>query len=384
MNLDSTQHPQYFVPDKEWDMDENLSKMELSVTVIVDADTAGKNAMDNDDEKAPPAVDRMTSHTPTESAAQDVDMSTPPVVARKSKRSLTHEISEDETLYLQRMAGLPQPNAARTNNDGIPIEMELQAQETDGLPEKFWDYCEEWTPRFEGVQQYLLQGFLRPQFEELCLKVIKDALVTKMDNIMDRSNLRPCLALIAILPFVCYHSRRSPEKLTDLPLLLLRLQKILSGTSKKWDYQLEEFAKGGALIEEDLLLKKICPIFVEQFFNPYAKIIANYLNGLLESPGMEHYYPTIYRITRYLLEYGIDFLLCFETIIVKAHKVVSGGTISQDVSDAATELVKIAIEHVKSNKGQRFSYDFIDVSPFPEAGLKFIFVYVFIFRIAKK
>ncbi|ETO04834.1 hypothetical protein RFI_32562, partial [Reticulomyxa filosa] len=36
-------------------------------------------------------------------------------------------------------------------------EMEMEEAERDGLPEKFWNYFEEWIPRFECFQQYLLQ-----------------------------------------------------------------------------------------------------------------------------------------------------------------------------------------------------------------------------------
>ncbi|ETO02103.1 hypothetical protein RFI_35333, partial [Reticulomyxa filosa] len=58
--------------------------------------------------------------------------------------------------------------------------------------------------------------------QELGFKMIEDALITKMDNIMDRTNLRPLLALIAIMTYICYNSRHSPEKLTDLPRLFRR------------------------------------------------------------------------------------------------------------------------------------------------------------------
>ncbi|ETO02238.1 hypothetical protein RFI_35198 [Reticulomyxa filosa] len=52
--------------------------------------------------------------------------------------------------------------------------------------------------------------------------MIKDALITKMDDIMDRTNLRPLMALIAIMTYICYNSRHSPEKLTDLQRLFRR------------------------------------------------------------------------------------------------------------------------------------------------------------------
>ncbi|ETO28249.1 hypothetical protein RFI_08876, partial [Reticulomyxa filosa] len=213
-------------------------------------------------------------------------------------------------------------------------------------------------------------GFLRPQHEELCFKMVKDALITKMDNIMDRTNLRPLLALIAVMPYICYHSRHSPEKLTDLPRLFRRLAETLDVVSKKLSHKFRDYVKSRSAIDEDSFLRDMCPLIVENFFDSYAKVAANYFEGLLESPGMEHYHATIFKICRYFLEHGANFLLCFEKIIAKAHKAVSGGKIPRDVSDTATDLVRTAIEHVKSNKEQDSPDDFIDVSPFPEAGLK--------------
>ncbi|ETO35682.1 hypothetical protein RFI_01379, partial [Reticulomyxa filosa] len=255
----------------------------------------------------------------------------------------------------------------------IEMEMELQA-ERNGLPPKFWSYCEEWNPRFEGVQQYLLQGFLKTQHEDMCFKIIKDALIVKMDNIMDRTNLRPLFALIAVLPYLCYHSRHSPQKLASMTTLFRRLKDALAPFSKKLSHKLQEHipSKGTPIIkDEEAFLKDISPILVEYFFDSYAKVIANFFEGLLESPGMERYHAIIFKITRYLLEYGASFLLCFEKIIAKAHKVVSGGILSRNLSDNATDLVKVAIEHIKSNKDQKSPHNLIDVSPFPEVGLKF-------------
>ncbi|ETO20886.1 hypothetical protein RFI_16323, partial [Reticulomyxa filosa] len=233
----------------------------------------------------------------------------------------------------------------------------------------------------QSVQQYLLQGFLRAQHEDLCFKIIKDALIVKMDNIIDRTNLRPLLALIAVLPYLCYHSRHSPQKLTSMTTLFRRLKDALAPFSKKLGHKLQEHipSKGVPIIkDEEAFLKDIAPILVEYFFDSYAKVIANFFEGLLESPGMEHYHAIIFKITRYLLEYGAGYLLCFEKIIAKAHKVVSGGILPRNLSDNATDLVKVAIEHIKSNKDQKSPHNLIDVSPFPEVGLKFRhFFYLF-------
>ncbi|ETO32000.1 hypothetical protein RFI_05118 [Reticulomyxa filosa] len=409
MNLDQAQNPQYFVEMEDWESreedstNENDNKEKMSkVTIKAPGETKALKP-DSTSNKKPTQIQNETEEKVPQVSTVDNQASLKPDpnnlpqtnLALKSGTSFTNDGSEHditEPQYIAPIEDMYNNEDIRDRDVEMEMEMQMEAAERDGLPEKFWNYCEEWTPRFEGVQQYFLfllllfflqyetkinftlkktktKGFLRPQHEEVCFKMIKDALVTKMDNIMDRTNLRPLLALIAILPYICYHSRYSPEKLTDLPRLFRRLAETLGVVNKKLSNKFRDYVKGFA-IEEDAFLRDMCPLIVEHFFDSYAKVAANYFEGLLESPGMEHYHATIFKICRYFLEQGPNFLLCFEKIIAKAHKAVSGGKISRDVSDTATELVRTAIEHVKSNKEQDSPDDFIDVSPFPEAGLK--------------
>ncbi|ETO23860.1 hypothetical protein RFI_13308 [Reticulomyxa filosa] len=432
LNLDPAQNPQYFVEmESDWETrdedrkvterDDTQQALQLEIDEKSKDEVAEETKALDTPQQSP--VKMLISVSTEHDEKQDRNVDTPQAelieanhlnlsthsLVEKPNRSFTQESNDPD--FVDTSYAIPMDDMAyndedaRKQNAAMEIEMQMEAVERDGLPENFWNYCEEWTPRFEGVQQYLLQvictyifvythvytyicvsnvynlykkkmqkGFLRPRIEDMCFNMMKDALITKMDNIMDRTNLRPLLALLSILPYICYHSRHSPEKLTDLPRLFRRLAEMLSVFSKKLSHKFRELAKSRTTIEEDSFLREICPMLTTHFFDSYAKVAANYLEGLLESPGMECYHAVIFKICRYFLESREGFLLCFEKIIAKAHKSVSGGKIPREVSDTATELVKTAIEQVKANKEQHSPDEFIDVSPFPEAGLKFIIV----------
>ncbi|ETO09138.1 hypothetical protein RFI_28250 [Reticulomyxa filosa] len=68
--------------------------------------------------------------------------------------------------------------------------------------------------------------------------------------------------------------RHYPENLTDLPRF------------KKLNNKFCDYVKSRSAIDENSFLQDVCPLILENFFDPYAKVEANYFEGLLESHGM--------------------------------------------------------------------------------------------------
>ena len=102
------------------------------------------------------------------------------------------------------------------NNNGLNVGRQPNKSfnpYSNDLAESFLSYCIEWVPPFEGIgiHPYLLQGLLQNDIEHKTFRVLIKVLTTKMDKLADRSSARPCLCIVAVLPYMYYIIRFKPE-----------------------------------------------------------------------------------------------------------------------------------------------------------------------------
>ncbi|ETO07049.1 centrosomal protein, partial [Reticulomyxa filosa] len=184
MNLDQAQNPQYFVEMEDWEArDEDANEDRRSVNTNTNNNNNNNNNNINKEKANENATKKLARDCTLQmqtvkrrkklaplSSKNNADINNinandnaiPPddLLLLKQSNSLTGDGNEQDMRETQYAAPMEDVyNNAGTNERDAEMEMEMQmeAAERDGLPEKFWNYCEEWTPRFEGVQQYLLQ-----------------------------------------------------------------------------------------------------------------------------------------------------------------------------------------------------------------------------------
>eukprot|EP01083_Nonionella_stella_P084549 234105_1 len=277
--------------------------------------------------------------------------------------------------------------AARHNKTAADSRSQYDIYSND-LAESFLTYCIDWAPPFQGIHPYLLQGLLQNDIEDATFRVLKKVLTTKMDKLGDRSSARPCLCIVAVLPYMYYIIRHKPEYFATIShslfesLILLTSQPGLSGNYNPYGRLNARFIYWSNcpinLEKAGDLLKEFCALIVCTFFAEHAGLVANYLNALLNSPRMAHHHTTVYKMSALFLGEDANYIEAFYDVIVSAHKMVSEKVDktnliaphfiapqikmdSEDMSemaDAATELVATGINYLKEREKQRFTKKF--------------------------
>lgn len=222
---------------------------------------------------------------------------------------------------------------------------------SDFLPESFLAYCIEWTPPFEGIQPYLLQGLLQAETEDQTFRVLMKVLNTKMDKLADRSSARPCICVVAIMPYVTYIMKYKPDFFATVSQPLFRsLMGIVSGFSMGLFTKFRR-SLGSVLSSADCFLRSICELVVQSFFEEHAGLVANFLNVMLDDVKLSHHHVTVFKMAAYFLKADPDYIEAFEHIITTAHRTVSSEKNELknqvEMADAATELVAVSIDELK-------------------------------------
>ena len=285
------------------------------------------------------------------------------------------------------------------NINGMNNNNEYDIYSND-LAESFLAYCIDWSPPFEGIHPYLLQGLLQNDIEHKTFRILIKVLTTKMDKLADRSSARPCLCIVACLPYIYYIIRFKPEYFATISHSLFEsLILLTSGNSNSYNPYSRLQSKfehwSNHLINIDnvnILLKELCQCIVQTFFAEHAGLVANYLNAILSTSKMAHHHTTVYKMAALFLNEDPNYIRAFNDIIVSAHKTVSekvdkanvfGDVHSQSIknsnnkmstqhllimsnvvnnsdndmsemADAATELVATGIDYLKAREKQNF------------------------------
>ena len=257
------------------------------------------------------------------------------------------------------------------------------------LDEQFLAYCIDWAPPFEGIHPYLLQGLLQNEIEDQTFRVLKKVMTTKMDKLAARHSDRPCLCVVAVLPYLHYIVRHKPEYFATVShSLFLALKVLTSGSSFKdnpygaLQSKIEYWSRQPIHLQNvQHLLRDFCSVLVTTFFAEHSGLVANYLNALLNATTMAHHHTTVYRMAALFLKEDANYIHAFNDIIVSAHKTVSekddnysnnanlrallgtGGNdphtdSASEMADAATELVAESIDYLKLRGNQSFTKHF--------------------------
>eukprot|EP01084_Bolivina_argentea_P051448 94633_1 len=221
------------------------------------------------------------------------------------------------------------------NNEQEPqfVKQKHEQQQTydiysNDLAESFLSYCIDWSPPFEGIHPYLLQGLLEFDIEDNTFRVLKKVLTTKMDKLADRSSTRPCLCIVAIVPYMYYIIRQKPEYFATISHSLFDSLILLTSSGNHMynnPYQRLknkfEFWSNCPINSDNvnILLKEFCQIIVQTFFNEHAGLVANYLNALLSSKKMIHHHTTVYKMAALFLNEDANYIQAFKDIIESAH-----------------------------------------------------------------
>jgi len=217
------------------------------------------------------------------------------------------------------------------------------------LPENFWAYCEDWNPQFNGIYPQLLQGLLQTELQDMTFKLLHKSMKTTIDKMIDRTSLRAALLITATVPYLAYLYKKSEDKYLQLSTTLYySLMNVVHGYSGP----LWQKFKNPIFKNYNELLKEMCPLILDAFFEEHSGVIANYLNSMLENETKSHFYQTIvYKMCSIFLQYDANYIHAFENIITKAHKAVtterSDSHYKKELADAATELVSASIDYLK-------------------------------------
>lgn len=257
------------------------------------------------------------------------------------------------------------------------------------LDEQFLAYCIDWDPLFQGIHPYLLQGLLQKEIEDQTFRVLKKVMTTKMDKLAARHSDRPCLCVVAVLPYLHYIVRHKPEYFATVSHSLFEALKVLTagGSLKENPYHALQskiaFWSNQPIHIENVqhLLRDFCSVLVSTFFAEHSGMVAFYLNSLLNASAMAHHHTTVYRMAALFLKEDANYIHAFNDIIVSAHKAVSekGNYLSNnanlrallrtgsndpnldsasEMADAATELVAESIDYLKLRGSQSFTKNY--------------------------
>jgi len=206
-----------------------------------------------------------------------------------------------------------------------------------------------------------------------------------MDKLAARHSDRPCLCVVAILPYLHYIVRHKPEYFATVSHSLFEALRVLTagGSLKENPYGALQskitYWSNQPIHMENVqhLLKDFCSVLVSTFFAEHSGMVAFYLNTLLNAATMAHHHTTVYRMAALFLKEDANYIHAFNDIIVSAHKTVSekddnysnnanlrallgkpNTDSASEMADAATELVAESIDYLKLREKQKFTKNF--------------------------
>jgi hypothetical protein len=205
------------------------------------------------------------------------------------------------------------------------------------LPEDFWLFSEHWSPRFEGIQPYLLQGMLAADTESNALNLIHTLMKVVWDPVVDSSHIRHLTTVMSLLPWLYIQIKneqarvRVREILADLAGVIGRFSKDLAATFRTFadkDTSSDEF------------IKQVCAQLAAAYFPQYAQAAAEYLTALLQS-DFTVYHAVVFKITNQFLlqDSAMEYVKAFDEIVSMAHEAVTK-IVGADAADVTTRVAK--------------------------------------------
>lgn len=190
------------------------------------------------------------------------------------------------------------------------------------LPEDFWLFAESWSPRFEGVQPYLLPGLLNPRTEPTSLILLGSMLRVVWDPIVDSSQTRYLTMVLGLLPWL-YEQIRKEQANVQVREVLYDMASVIGGFSRELSQILQD-AVSYTKDQADLFLRRVCMELCDAYFPQYAQACGEYLTALMESES-DGYHPVVLKITNQFLQHqnALTWVNRFDTIISIAHETLT-------------------------------------------------------------
>ena len=129
-----------------------------------------------------------------------------------------------------------QPGGLEVNDPGIemlaPGVIPKQRQYQSRLPHEFWSYTDDWTPKFEGIQPFLLQGLVEKDLERSTLTTLHRLMGVEIDAVVDPTQMRPLMSILGVLPWIyrtVTENRHSVDAAQVVPNLFTSLSELTRG-----------------------------------------------------------------------------------------------------------------------------------------------------------
>jgi hypothetical protein len=241
----------------------------------------------------------------------------------------------ESTLDVPNPAAMAAAAASSANADRAPP--------SSAMPDDFWSYCEKWTPKFEGVQPYVLLGMQAPASEPDAMAALSSLMrVAASPTLVDAKLTRHLITILAFLPPL-YREMTSArtlgsafgvqvaQTLTDLASVaegsLPELRQCVLSVAESWiKHGGGSKSRSGRELEElaNSFLSKTCARLADAFFPRFAGPCAEYLASLLHSDYREHH-SVVLKITKEFLLHpkAFEFVNDFASIIATAHAAVT-------------------------------------------------------------
>ena len=103
------------------------------------------------------------------------------------------------------------PELVQSRTDSVSDD---KAQDFLRLPDSFWTYSEKWSPRFEGVQSYLLYALMSAESETTAIPLLYALMRVAWDGLVDTAPTRHMMTITAFLP--CLYLQLAGEQSPDV------------------------------------------------------------------------------------------------------------------------------------------------------------------------